>query len=70
MWSIEDNRQRSIQIWSDAQRKALSEQYKNTPLVQTRGDGTIVTAGGGHTVVTDNTVNSFVEDDYVEDYFE
>jgi hypothetical protein len=66
--NIEDIRKRSIELYAEARRKALHEAYFNTPIRSAAGASS--SSGGGGGGVVDNTINEYVENGYVEDYFE
>jgi hypothetical protein len=67
--NLEQIRQQSLRTWSDAQRKALHEAVKNTP-VNPIAPATAAGLGTGSGGALDDTVNNYVVNDYVENYFE
>lgn len=73
--SLEQTRLQSINTWADSQRKALHEAVKNTPvnpLIQEISPATAAGTGtgSGGALDEDNTVNNYVVNGYVENYFE
>jgi hypothetical protein len=66
--SLEQTRQKSIEVWAQAQKQALHEAVRNTPVAPATAAG--LGTGSGGALDEDNTVNNYVVNDYVENYFE
>jgi hypothetical protein len=65
--NTDDIRKRSLEIWAQERRRALHEAYLDRPLVPRVAAGAAAASGGGQ---TDCSINEYVENDYICDYFE
>jgi hypothetical protein len=62
-----------LEVFAEARRKALHAAYYKTPIASIIPNNAAAagsSSNGGSFVPLDDTVNDFIENDYVENYFE